>query len=62
LLPAIVLASQALPSWGIEERMACYQVPGLSIAVISGGEIAWANGCAIKLTVEIRRRHLVTKT
>jgi len=49
LLPAIVLAGQAWPSWGIEERMARYHVPGISIAVISDGEIDWANGYGIKL-------------
>ncbi len=29
------------PTWTIEERMNHYGVPGVSIAVINGGEIAW---------------------
>lgn len=32
-------------SWRLEDRMAHYGVPGVSIAVIDQGEIAWSIGC-----------------
>ncbi len=34
-------------TWSIEERMKHYGVPGVSIAVINNGEIAWAKGYGI---------------
>lgn len=33
--------------WTIEERMAHYGVPGVSIAVLDGGRIAWAKGYGV---------------
>lgn len=47
LLPAIVPAGRPLPSWGLEERMARYHVPGVSIALIDEGKIAWAKGYGV---------------
>ena len=47
LVSAIVPAGQSLPSWSVEERMARYHVPGLSIALIDDGQIAWAKGYGV---------------
>ena len=47
LLPAIVPEGQSVPSWGLEERMARYHVPGVSIALIDEGKIAWAKGYGV---------------
>lgn len=47
LLPAIVPAGRPLPSWSLEERMARYHVPGVSIALIDDGKIAWAKGYGV---------------
>jgi len=44
LLPYHVIAGQPLPTRSIVERMRDYNVPGVSIAVIDGGELAWARG------------------
>ncbi|MEL7023955.1 MAG: serine hydrolase domain-containing protein [Pseudomonadota bacterium] len=41
LAPPILLTGEARPNWTVEERMAHYGVPGVSIAVILDGEIAW---------------------
>ena len=30
--------------WSLAERMAHYKNPGVSIAVVDGGRIAWARG------------------
>ncbi|MDY8136013.1 serine hydrolase [Aquimarina sp. 2201CG5-10] len=34
-------------TWSIEERMKHYGIPGVSIAVINNGEIAWAKGYGV---------------
>ncbi|MEM0952618.1 MAG: serine hydrolase domain-containing protein [Pseudomonadota bacterium] len=44
LRPALKLHAQPAQRWTIEERMAHHRVPGLSIAVIHGGEVIWARG------------------
>ena len=31
--------------WALQERMAHYDVPGVSIAVINDGKLEWARGC-----------------
>src|SRR5690606_31777258 len=48
LIPAVLLAGRPAPSWSIEDRMARYRVPGLSIAMIDGGELAWVAGYGVK--------------
>src|SRR3546814_16407798 len=47
LLPAIVISGQPAPSWHINERMARYHVPGVSVAVIRDGKIDWFNGYGV---------------
>ena len=44
LLPAVQLEGEAPVIWTIRERMERYNVPGVSVAVMDGGEIAWARG------------------
>jgi CubicO group peptidase (beta-lactamase class C family) len=41
LLPAIVIKGQDTRGLNLEERMAHYKVPGVSIAFFSGGKIRW---------------------
>lgn len=47
LLPAIVPAGRPLAAWSLEERMARYNVPGVSIALIDEGKIAWTKGYGV---------------
>ncbi|MEM1110313.1 MAG: serine hydrolase domain-containing protein [Pseudomonadota bacterium] len=37
-------AGEGAVRWTLEERMAHYKVPGVSIAVLRGGEVVWAKG------------------
>lgn len=40
-------ASEPVETWTLAERMAFYKVPGVSIAVIKDGKIAWAKGYGV---------------
>jgi hypothetical protein len=42
LLPPARLTGTPLPTWTISSRLAAYQVPGLSLAVIADGQLSWA--------------------
>ncbi len=42
LLPTVTM--EGVKPWTLEERMRKHHVPGVSIAVISGGKVAWAKG------------------
>ncbi|MEM9667895.1 MAG: serine hydrolase domain-containing protein [Pseudomonadota bacterium] len=44
LRPALKQLGEPAIRWTLEERMAHYGVPGVSIAVLSDGEIVWARG------------------
>ncbi len=44
LLPLLVIEGEELVTPSLAERMEHHGVPGVSIAVIDGGEIAWARG------------------
>ena len=48
MLPAIVFEDAHEPHWSITERMARYRVPGVSIAVIHGGKLAWSAGYGVR--------------
>ncbi|HEX8164048.1 MAG TPA: serine hydrolase [Pyrinomonadaceae bacterium] len=48
LLPATVIKGQPLPVMPLAERMKFYKVPGVSVAVVSGGKIEWARGFGVK--------------
>ncbi len=46
LVPAILIEDG--PHWSLEERMAYYQVPGVSIAVVEDFELAWFKGYGVR--------------
>jgi CubicO group peptidase (beta-lactamase class C family) len=48
LLPAVVIKGDASPAQPLTERMKFYRVPGVSVAVVSGGKIDWARGFGVK--------------
>lgn len=50
LRPGVEVEGRPAPRWALAERMAHYKVPGVSIAVISGGRIVWAGGFGVKET------------
>lgn len=47
LLPAVVFEGEAPQTFSVEERMAHYGVPGVSVAVLDGGTVAWARGWGV---------------
>ena len=48
LRPRLEIAGRAPTRWTIEDRMTQYRVPGVSVAVIENGKIAWTRGIGIK--------------
>jgi len=44
LLPSLVVKGQEVEGMNIYDRMEHYQIPGVSIAFLDGGEILWAKG------------------
>jgi CubicO group peptidase (beta-lactamase class C family) len=48
LRPPIAIKGQPPVRWTLAERMASSHVPGISIAVIDNGKIAWARGFGVK--------------
>ena len=50
LRPRIEIAGRTPIRWTIEARMTQYRVPGVSIAVIENGKIAWTRGIGVKET------------
>jgi CubicO group peptidase (beta-lactamase class C family) len=48
LRPPVAIKGQPPSRWTLAERMASLHVPGVSIAVIEHGEIAWARGFGVK--------------
>jgi CubicO group peptidase (beta-lactamase class C family) len=46
LLPTLVV--EGVTPWTLAERMRRYHVPGVSIALIQGGRIAWARGYGVQ--------------
>ena len=48
LAPKFRLRGAAPASWTLEERMAHYKTPGLSLAVIVAGRIAWAKAYGLR--------------
>ncbi len=47
LLPAFQIEGQPEQRWTLEERMAHWNVPGVSVAVIRGGKVVWAKGYGV---------------
>lgn len=48
LRPAIVVKGATPVTFTLAERMAKYKVPGVSIAVVNGGQLAWARAVGVK--------------
>ncbi len=48
LVPLGVPPDEASDGLSLAERMVCYGVPGLSVALIDGDEIAWARGYGVR--------------
>jgi CubicO group peptidase (beta-lactamase class C family) len=44
LVQEVAIEGDSIPYFKIEERMKYHKVPGLSIALVDGGEIQWAKG------------------
>jgi CubicO group peptidase (beta-lactamase class C family) len=47
LRSGVTIEGQATAPWTLDERMAHYRVPGVSLAVIHEGKIAWAKGYGV---------------
>ncbi|TQV81030.1 beta-lactamase family protein [Exilibacterium tricleocarpae] len=47
LRPRFVVSGEGVEPWSLERRMAHYKTPGVSIAVIVDGKIAWAKGYGV---------------
>ncbi len=47
LLPPARLAGTTAAPWSLASRLAHYRVPGVSVAVIADGKIAWARGYGV---------------
>jgi CubicO group peptidase (beta-lactamase class C family) len=47
LAPRIHVVGEPVEAWSLSDRMAFYGVPGISIAVIKDGKIAWAKGYGV---------------
>lgn len=47
LLPAVRIEGRPMPAWSLAERMAHYRVPGVGIALIENGAVAWAGGYGV---------------
>ncbi|MBX7220384.1 MAG: serine hydrolase [Blastocatellia bacterium] len=50
LLPGLVIKGQGDPHLKIRDRMAFYKVPGLSLAVIDGGQVVWSRSYGVRET------------
>lgn len=47
LLPAVLFENRPVPEWALPARMARHQLPGVSIALIEDGQIAWSKGYGV---------------
>lgn len=60
LRPTVEVAGRPPVRWTVAERMAHYRVPGVSIAVVEGGRVAWARGVGVKAAGAAAARDSVT--
>lgn len=60
LRPHVEIAGRPPVRWTLEERMAHHHVPGVSIAVIEGGRIAWTHGAGVKTSGSADPKDAVT--
>jgi CubicO group peptidase (beta-lactamase class C family) len=49
LRPTVEAVGRPPVRWTLADRMAHYRVPGVSVAVIAGGRVAWARGVGVKV-------------
>src|SRR5215204_2812751 len=47
LRPLVEVSGKSPVRWALAERMAHYNVPGISIAVVEGGRLSWARGVGL---------------
>jgi CubicO group peptidase (beta-lactamase class C family) len=47
LLPAVHVKGDSVTAFNLQERMAHYSVPGLSLALVENGQLKWAKGYGI---------------
>ncbi|HEV7503573.1 MAG TPA: serine hydrolase [Thermoanaerobaculia bacterium] len=47
LLPAVTLRGEPRVAWALADRMQHYGIPGVSIAVIDSGKLAWTRGYGV---------------
>lgn len=47
LIPAVVVGDSITTTYSLEERMAHYHVPGVSIAIFQNGKIVWNNSSSV---------------
>ena len=59
LRPSVEVADRPPVRWTLAERMAHHEVPGVSIAVIENGRVAWARGVGVK---EAGKNDSITET
>lgn len=60
LLPAVQIANQPPNQYSIDERMAKYRIPSISIAVINEGKLEWAKAYGVKKRESDNRASTVT--
>jgi CubicO group peptidase (beta-lactamase class C family) len=48
LRPTVLRAGEAAPHWSIRERMAHYYVPGVAVAILKHGKVAFAAGYGVR--------------
>lgn len=48
LRPAVAVQGTPATTWTLEQRMAHWKIPGVSVAVIRNGRVAWARGYGLK--------------
>ncbi len=48
LRPAVLVQGAPGTTWTLEQRMAHWKIPGVSVAVIRNGRVAWARGYGVK--------------
>jgi len=48
LRPQVEVEGRPQARWSLAERMEHYKVPGISVAIISGGKVVWAGGFGVK--------------
>lgn len=48
LRPTVLGAGETAPDWSIQERMAYYNVPGVAVAILKDGKVAFSTGYGVR--------------